>query len=791
MCCDKLRLNHARSTRSGSLAASCAVSRALLMLAIVLTTHATHSTAAAQDPFGADPMPAAPMPGAGDPFGAGGTAPKPTTPKLDESPVEEPAVIQQLRESKPETATKLLEAAHATLLFGRPDESKRYLAQLLAAKLPEAQFAEASSIVGSAALIRLSTDPAVQPEGKQAADMAFAAGYKAKTDPAVIAAMIPLLRSESPVDQKRALTRLADAGPEVVAPLLSWIADPSKKDDVKFVRGALARLGQETEEPLLAALDHPSPEVREQVVLALGMMKSQRAVPYFVGIVASDSKSPTGLAAAACLRRIIGTEPGARQAAIFLRQTIDQLYAGIFPLKADPDGNVPIWTWDVAAKAPKLTRIPRGDAALQLASRLAADLSALEPSSADATQLKLLAGLEQLKIAGGIDQPLDMGSPLAKEALSLDTSLVDQTLVDAMHKNRPLAAIACVEILAKHGETSLQTSGGSRRPLAEALTHTDRRLRLWATLAILEMQPQQRFAGSSYFVLGLDELLATTGDRRILIAHPRATEGQSLVGFMRELGFEAESVTHGKQVIETAVNSPDFEMLLLSTTIDGPPVMELVQLLRRDYRTAGLPIGVLARNEELELLRERLAGDPLVHVMPRIHEVGDSSFEINRMIERMGRSYVSRDERMQLARRAAKGLAPMFASKSAIERYDLVRLESSLIDAITRSTLSSQATDLLGILATPKAQLALVEYASEPLHSTAARQRAATAFAKAREHRGLLLTSSRILTQFELYNASEALDRDTQLILSSILDSIERTGVTPTSAPAAGVPAAK
>ncbi len=750
--------------------------------AVVALLVALATGAYAQDPFGDPPAGGAPMPGAGDPFGAGGGTTKPAgEKKADESPIDEPPVIQQLRDSKPDTATKLLEAAHAVLLYGRPDESKRYLSQLLGAKLPEAQFAEAAKEVGSAVLLRLASDPAIQPEGKQAADMAFAAGAKVAADPALIATMIPLLASDSPVDQRRALSQLADAGPNVVAPLLKWLADPAKKNDAKYIRAALTRLATDTEEPLLAALQHPNDSVREQVILTLGMMKSQRAVPQLVGIVGRDENQTDTQAAAACLRRIIGSSPSRAEAAKYLRQEIAELFAGMFPIAADPDGNVPHWTLDAKSGNLNVAPLPRRDAALQLATILADDLAAIDSESLSAKKLQLITALEQAKIASGYQQGLDLNLPAVKQALDADVLLVEQSLTEAMAMKRPLAAVALCEVLGQKNETVLQGSGGSKRALAEALTSTDRRVRLAATLAILKIQPQQRFAGSSYFILALQELLATTGDRRVLIAHPRAVEGQSLVGFMKELSFDAESATTGKRILESAVQNPDYEMLLISTSIDQPPVVELVQWLRRDYRTAGLPIGVMARNEELDELRERFADDKLVHVMPHILEVGHASFEIDRMITRMGRAYVTRDERMQLARTATKALAPMLASSTLIDRFELRRLEQPLLEAITRSTLSPQATDLLGILATPKAQLSLVEFASEPSHAAEARDRAAKAFAAARKSRGLLLTQARILEQYAIYNASETQSKETQAILGSILDAIEDTPVTPTS----------
>ncbi|MEN6493458.1 MAG: hypothetical protein ABFD16_04125, partial [Thermoguttaceae bacterium] len=54
-----------------------------------------------------------------------------------------------------------------------------------------------------------------------------------------------------------------------------------------------------------------------------------------------------------------------------------------------------------------------------------------------------------------------------------------------------------------------------------------------------------------------------------------------------------------------------------------------------------------------------------------------------------------------------------------------------------------------------------------------ARKAALAAFQQSVTKHGVLLTSQEILMQYDRYNQSEKLDRDTQQVLGSILDSIE------------------
>jgi hypothetical protein len=61
------------------------------------------------------------------------------------------------------------------------------------------------------------------------------------------------------------------------------------------------------------------------------------------------------------------------------------------------------------------------------------------------------------------------------------------------------------------------------------------------------------------------------------------------------------------------------------------------------------------------------------------------------------------------------------------------------------------------------------------------RQAAATAFDAAISKRGLLLARNEIQVQYDRYNQSKILDSETQAVLGSLLDSIER----PTRQPSA------
>ncbi len=106
--------------------------------------------------------------------------------------------------------------------------------------------------------------------------------------------------------------------------------------------------------------------------------------------------------------------------------------------------------------------------------------------------------------------------------------------------------------------------------------------------------------------------------------------------------------------------------------------------------------------------------------------------------------------------------------------YNLFRQEPAFITAVSVSSLTRYASPVLGFMGTPKAQEALVNTASRNSLDLVSRQAAAEAFGRAVRKRRVMLTQQDILRQYDRYNASETLDKQTQQVLGGILDSIER-----------------
>ncbi|MDX1945102.1 MAG: HEAT repeat domain-containing protein [Pirellulaceae bacterium] len=713
-----------------------------------------------------------------DPFGAGGpkpaAGPKPGAAPI--APLEDPLVIKQLRESNPTTPQQLLVAAEATLQFGRPDETKRYLAQLLAAKPPEDDLAALPRQVGSALLIRLAKEPAVQPEGRQVADLVFSAADKQLRDPGRINAYIGQLSDADLGARSLALSRLAESGPHVVTPMLRALADSAREKEHYYLRAALAQMGTSVEGPLLGALEVPNDYLRAQVILILGRMGSRKAMPLLVR-PAVDPATPAGVreAAVAALTKISGPIPSRADAERYLAGEIKSLLGGRVPYDLDENGQLEMWSWDDKNREVVSRLLSPADAGTLLAARLADDLFALKSDNQAAQRLRLMTALEVAQVAAGLAQPLPLADGTAGAlAVQAGPLVMNAVLADAIQLGRIPAIIASAQVLGQIGDESILTSAGPQEsPLALALRHIDRRVRFTAAMAVLRLQPTRPFPGASRVMDALGLTLATTGSDRILAAHPRAGDAQSLVGFMNELGYEGDVAYTGRKLADIAFATPDTQFILISDAIDSPPVKELVQWLRRDYRTASIPIGVMATSQNLDPITYALEDDRLTTVFPRLHSTEVAQYEVDKLLALAGRNRVPRDERLAMATAALDALAVLAQSREGYVLFDILRHEPAIISALNVPVLADQAAYVLGKLGTPTSQTALVDFASQNTRPILSRQAAVTAFDAAVKQRGLNLTQAQIRTQYDRYNASETLDKPTQDVLGALLDAIE------------------
>lgn len=575
---------------------------------------------AAAEPADPDPAENAAAP-AGDPNTAGlGDQPAAALP-----PEKDPAVLA-VRRSNPQTPEKLGWAIQLMMKLGRPDEATRYIDLLLRARPDDAALANLHRQFGAPLFLRLGSDSQLA-RGRELAESVFAAAKRVAHQPERIQGLIGRLGDESVDVRRGAIADLRGVGTAAVAPLVSVLADPAKKAQHAAVRAGLAGLGDAAVAPLIGVLGSPDDMLRAQVASVLGRIGSREALPYLLGPAFAPQSSPTlRRASEIAVRRIVGQLPTASEAEQFVMRQTRSYLDGEQPRRADHRGLVEIWHWDAVQSASVLREDSPELASTATASQLARSLHAIDPNNVEYRRLYLISGLEFEQRIAGLDQPLPTGPGTAHDAAKAvvgGASSFEDALQYALSMKRVVAAAALAELLGEFGDDRvLHSADGRTRPLVAALRHPDRRLRVAAVDAILKIDPKQSFPGASYVPETLGYLAANTGLRRVLVGDPNAERGQTVVGMLSAIGFSAETAAHGGELFRQAAQQSDLELLLVSDSIQNPSLDEFLQTLRRDPRTADLPVGILSRVDWLEEATRIAELDPLCEAFP--FEAGSS-----------------------------------------------------------------------------------------------------------------------------------------------------------------------
>lgn len=690
------------------------------------------------------------------------------------TPEPEDPAVQAVLESRPSSPAEWIDVATSLARLGKPELAKSFLQKVLGARLSPQQLTALGERLGPAVFLDIGGRPELAPEGRQVADAVIAALDAQARDPQRLADLIKQLQSPSAESRYRALLGLRQGRETAAGALAAVLADPGRAAEHRMVRAALARFGADAVEPLIAILDRGGPKLRVEAIQALAAMEAREANVFLLAPCTS-AQSPVEVRAAAesAFRKLSGRIPTKSEAVHILVSQAKLCFAGRLPVREEQPGQSRMWFWDDAKRQLVARLSTTADAIRVLAARLARDAYTVDPEDPSIRSLHLATTLEQVAYENGLDQPLksEPGSVVASAA-AFGAQTLESVVELGMTSQHAAAATAAARILGQIGKAEdLLYRNGQVAPLVRAVRHPDARLRFAAVEAIMALQPAKPFPGSSFVTESLGFFVSSKGMRRILVADASIAEARRLTGYLAVLGYQLDTATTGRQALQVAMESPDYELVLVDTGLDQPTVDFFVQQLRRDFRTGSLPVGIMARAGHLERARHMAEQDGLSDAFPRIHAEESMRAEVQRLLALSGQTLVSVAERQQQALRAAQWLAEL--SKADPKLYDLGRLGQAMIQALDVPALSPHAAAVLATMGTAESQKALVELASRPAVPLAMRKTAVAAFQENTQKYGILLTIPEVYVQYDRYNQSRSLDRPTQEVLGLILDAIE------------------
>jgi hypothetical protein len=709
-------------------------------------------------------------------------APRPSS-LLANQPKQEtnPAVLSIL-DSKPQTVLEMTRASQQLVHLNRPALAVLLLERIAAAGADDDELADLITELDSTFFLRITHDTKLQPSGKQVATLVREAAYRRLHDSDRINALIDQLLGDDLAARVIALDGLKQHAEPAAIALGMVLADESRSDEHQMIRQALVVFGPSADNPLVGMLDAPDKNFQARLFDVLARRRTMRAIIRMVApAVALPKESNLGESARAGLLRVLGDIPTQMDAELFLHAQLNRYLAADLLIPHGPDGTITLWQWVEPGGVVEVKYSPRV-ARLILAAQAATDLYTVNRENEKYQLLYLRSILEASKVLNGMGQPLEgldddsQGPPTAG---SIARQATDQMLLavylNAIKTDHVPAAVAAVEILAARGDMRmLASSSGRPSLLVDAIRHPDRRLRFAALQTIVKLDPKQPYPGSSYVAEALAFFANSQGKPRVLTGAGIASRSQSWGGMLTNIGFANDRAYSGKDLFRMAASNPDYEFILVGDTIDNPPVAQTVSLLRKDPRTAHLPVGIVTDVNEHGVGRRIVAQDDRAHVLIDPDSAESMILQIGPLLKMIGEQPVTVSERLLHAQFALETMYRFASNQEDYGFYDISRHQQMLIASLFQPQLSRSAAPVLGAIATPNAIRALVTLASQDTEELASRQVAVEALDKAIQKRGLLLNSGEVQRIYDLYNISLAVKDDEIVeLLGSILDAIE------------------
>ena len=414
--------------------------------------------------------------------------------------------------------------------------------------------------------------------------------YGRREDPQFIASQIERLGNGS-FAYARAMENLRNSGEIAVPLMLDYLQNPAKVALHAPIRSALRDLGLLAVNPLLAATEAKDTQLLTTVMLTLGEIGYDAAVPYLVRVIQSpDYPGPIKAAAGQALADISGGQGTANSSASELFYRLgQQFYDGSTAIKADTRGpTASVWHME----GNRLVRIEVPPAIFN-------DVMAMREAE------------YSLKLGGNgkfdTDQPLSLWlASNYKREVDLPDGATDGTrapnqptanyygvtsgakylyeaLNRAMTDRNSAVALKVINSLQQIvGQSGLgggaQGDANDPAPLIRAMEYPDRRVRFEAAFTLAAALPTKGFTGQNEVVPLLTEALASSGKTSVLLVMPSLDKVNALAEPLRKAGFNVQGATSSRAADAAAAQLPTVDVMVIDASLPASQVDSAVAL---------------------------------------------------------------------------------------------------------------------------------------------------------------------------------------------------------------------
>ena len=694
---------------------------------------------------------------------------------LEAQPPKSPFIVE------PKGLDELFDAIALSVRLARPQLARIYLEKFLALNPTDDQLLKLRDKHGPAIFLKFSNIREMQPAGRQMLDRVNAAFSKRGIDPLRVDKLIEALAGD-PSQRQVAFEALRGGGPFVVPRILKKMeADPLKR---AIFMSSLVRFGRQIIPPLLGAINSPSQSMREAAIEALGYMQSAEAIPYLWAPAYDPKENPgTRSLARASIQRIrAGRTVGSFrpnlvsdvEVANAILKTAERHFRSDHEWAKNEDGSVDIWTWSTAKETLELLKVTPYDASLFIGQQFARQALAFHPDNLDVQSLFLgFAVAREAREAGWNRAMLNGPDTAFNLALRSGSDVATRILRQALADENDHAARGALQVLSQiGGRELLATAQGHESPLITALDYPDSRIRMLAATAILQLDPVAAFSGSHKVIRELMRSISDGGVSRAVVADVNSNRARSTSGRLAEQGFDAISVSSGREAFRAASERGDITIVMLEMNISRWALTQTIVNFRADARTRRIPIIVYGDPSRAAIIEKQLEQFELTAFVEYATTTEFFRSQVDPFLKSVADVLPTPEQRNQQTLTAAYWFAEI-ASTHATRVFDITVAQSALSEAANDPSLAANAITGLSAIASRFAQVRITDLVTNPNAELPLRKQAASQLAFHIQRFGLKLPNERInLLKQSSKLAADANQPEFATALDSVLGSM-------------------
>ncbi len=504
-----------------------------------------------------------------------------------------------------------------------------------------------------------------------------------------------------------AIEQLKQSGELALPVMLAYLKDPAKQNLHVEIRSAIRDLGHRALNPLLAATDIREPVLGVWVMIALGDIGYDAAIPYLVRVARSDAPETMKAAAGEALARLKAkVGPDVSVAQLFYEQALKYYYnkGAVRPEK----GVLGAYMWYWNGNALEKKDIPPAVFHSDMALRMCEQVLKADPTRSDAVSLWLAAGYQRENdLAGGADPFWDEKHPPTHfYAVAAGTRHTSMTLARALNDKHPAVAFRAIKSLQEIVGASNLYEGLEIRPLLDALRYPDRQVRFEAALTVAQSLPQKTFLGQERVIPILAEAMSQSGKPGVLVLASEKELNAIVAAVAANNAYQVKGASTPEQAMAAVAGLSGVDVIIAR---EGDPGLDrLFDLAAQNIRIERASRLILVASKTASPFAQIAVTNPLVTVSDaKIEDAAALTAAVEEARNRSGGLPLDEKAAASYAQRSADMIAKLAISRGQV--FDLTVAQTALIAALddTRPEIAKAAGSALGYLNTRESQIAL------------------------------------------------------------------------------------